>query len=78
MQQLNRVDEEEEFGGPMLINKLEELGIAAGDIKKLVEAGFQTVEAISFTPKKNLLLIKGITEAKLDKIMDAGIYFYDF
>lgn len=38
-------------------------------MKKLVEAGFHTVEAIAFTPKKTILTIKGISEAKADKIL---------
>jgi DNA repair protein RAD51 len=32
-----------------------------------------TVEAVTFAPKKNLILIKGMTEAKLDKIIDAAV-----
>ena len=38
-------------------------------MKKLEEAGFYTVEAVAFVPKKHLLAIKGISEAKADKIM---------
>lgn len=41
--------------GPMLISKLEEHGINNADVKKLIDAGFQTVESISYTAKKNLL-----------------------
>ncbi|EGR29337.1 hypothetical protein IMG5_158050 [Ichthyophthirius multifiliis] len=63
-------DEAEQEQGPMLIQKLEEHGINNGDIKKLIEAGFQTVQSVSFTIKKNLLQIKGMTEAKIDKILD--------
>ena len=66
------VEEEEEFTGPTLINKLEEFGISAADVKKLMEAGFQTVESITFTAKKNLITIKGLTETKIDKIMEVG------
>ena len=33
------------------------------------EAGFHTVESVAYTPKKTLLLIKGISEAKADKIL---------
>lgn len=33
------------------------------------EAGYFTVEAVAFAPKKSLLAIKGISEAKADKIM---------
>lgn len=44
-------------------------GITAGDIKKLEEAGYHTVESVAYTPKKNLITIKGISEAKADKIL---------
>lgn len=73
MQQANRVDEDEELEsiGPTLIQKLEEVGINNADIKKLIDAGYQTVEAVAFTAKKNLLTIKGLSEPKLDKILEA-------
>ncbi|KAJ3120989.1 recombinase rad51 [Nowakowskiella sp. JEL0407] len=61
--------EEEDIGGPMLIGKLEEFGIPVSDIKKLIENGYHTVESVSYTPKKNLLAVKGISEAKADKIL---------
>ncbi|KAJ3410746.1 recombinase rad51 [Chytridiales sp. JEL 0842] len=61
--------QEEEEDGPIRVQKLEEFGISASDVKKLVEAGFHTVEAIAYTPKKNLLAIKGISEQKADKIL---------
>ncbi len=61
----------EELDGPTPIAKLEESGIAAGDIKKLVEAGYHTVEAVAFMTKKHLVLVKGLSEAKIDKIVDA-------
>lgn len=44
-------------------------GILASDIKKLEEAGYHTVEAIAFAPKKQLITIKGISEQKADKIL---------
>lgn len=55
--------------GPLAVQKLEECGISAVDVKKLTEAGLHTVESVAFTPKKNLLTIKGISEAKADKIL---------
>lgn len=61
--------EQEGIDGPILIQQLEESGIAAIDVKKLIEAGFHTVESIAFTPRKALLAIKGISEAKADKIL---------
>lgn len=63
--------EELEIDGPTPIKALEEKGINNGDIKKLEEAGFHTVEAVAFTPKKHLVIVKGLSEAKVDKIIDA-------
>ena len=60
------------FEGPALIKRLEEFGINSGDIKKLEDAGFHTVEAVAFTPKKNLITVKGLSEGKVDKILDAA------
>ena len=48
------------------------LGINSNDIKKLKEAGFNTVESIIYTSKKNLINIKGLTDAKLDKIIECA------
>lgn len=42
----------EDLNGPTPAQKLEEHGIAAGDIKKLVDAGYHTVESVAFTPRK--------------------------
>ncbi|KAL5464085.1 hypothetical protein EMCRGX_G033045 [Ephydatia muelleri] len=53
---------------PRVSSKLESFGISAADVKKLSEAGYYTVEAIAYTPKKALIAIKGISEAKADKI----------
>ncbi len=38
-------------------------------MKKLTEAGFYTVESLAYTPRKALISIKGISEAKADKIL---------
>jgi DNA repair protein RAD51 len=61
-------DDGEELGAAQLIGKLEGNGITAGDIKKLQDAGLHTIEAVAFTPKKHLLTIKGISEAKAEKL----------
>jgi DNA repair protein RAD51 len=61
----------EELDGPTPIMGLQEHGIAASDIKKLEEAGFHTIEAVAFTPKKVLINVKGLSEAKVDKILEA-------
>ncbi|KAM7394939.1 hypothetical protein PAMA_006602 [Pampus argenteus] len=62
------VEEEENFG-PQPLCRLEQCGISASDIKKLEDAGFHTIEAVAYAPKKELLNIKGISEAKADKIL---------
>lgn len=59
---------EEEHFGPQLIARLEGQGISASDIKKLTDAGYHTVESIAYAPKKALISIKGISEAKADKV----------
>ncbi|XP_058055521.1 DNA repair protein RAD51 homolog 1 [Anopheles bellator] len=68
LQSVSTVEDEEDFG-PKLVEKLEGNGITSGDVKKLAEAGFHTIEAVAFAPKKQLLAIKGISEAKADKIL---------
>ncbi|CAL8127283.1 unnamed protein product [Orchesella dallaii] len=68
-QQVSATTEEEDDLGPQLLSKLEGNGITAGDIKKLQEQGFHTVESVAFAPKKQLLTIKGISEVKADKII---------
>uniref|UniRef100_A0AAZ3SKW1 DNA repair protein RAD51 homolog n=1 Tax=Oncorhynchus tshawytscha TaxID=74940 RepID=A0AAZ3SKW1_ONCTS len=45
----------------------QQCGISASDLKKLEDAGFHTIEAVAYAPKKELLNIKGISEAKADK-----------
>merc|ERR1711990_1147526 len=44
-------------------------GISAGDIKKLQEAGIVTVELLVSTPRKDLLKIKNLGEAKVEKLI---------
>ena len=73
MQQQAAVDaiteEEDESGGPLPLNKLEQNGISASDIRKLQENGYHSVEAVAYAPKKELVAVKGISEAKADKII---------
>jgi DNA repair protein RAD51 len=38
----------------------------------LLEAGYYTVESIAYTPRKQLLTIKGVSEVKADKIIAEG------
>ncbi|RZF33890.1 hypothetical protein LSTR_LSTR009914 [Laodelphax striatellus] len=66
-------EEELDENGPQLIKKLEGQGITVSDLKKLIEAGYHTVEAVAFAPKKDLITIKGISEAKADKILTEAV-----
>lgn len=66
-------EEEQEQVGPMLVEQLEGAGIASSDIKKLKEAGFHTVEGVSYSTKKTLIEIKGISEAKAEKLLGAAM-----
>merc|ERR1711971_1169461 len=65
-------DDEEADKSYVEIEELEQQKISAGDIKKLKEANFYTVESVAYTPRKTLLEIKGISEAKVDKIQGAA------
>jgi hypothetical protein len=51
------------------------MGINLGDIQKLSDAGFKTVEAVMYCTKKSLVGVKGIGENKVDKIIEAGKFF---
>ena len=66
-----RGDEEEDYegeAGPMLVTKLESCGINASDVKKLQDGGFHTVESVAYATMKKLTVIKGISDAKAQKI----------
>lgn len=56
------------------LHSLKASGIAATDIKKLKDAGLCTVESVAYSPRKELLQIKGISDAKVDKIIEAGMF----
>ncbi|GBF99352.1 DNA repair protein RAD51 [Raphidocelis subcapitata] len=56
-------------GGPMPLEALQAHGVAAADIKKLREGGVYTIEALAHAPKKELAQIKGLSEAKVEKLL---------
>jgi len=68
VQQIEQEEQSDEESGPMAIVKLEQCGISSSDIKKLQENGYHSVESVAFAPKKALVSVKGISEAKADKI----------
>lgn len=65
-------DDQQVQCGPIAISSLESVGISAADIKKLQENGFNTVESIAFSTRKQIIAVKGITEVKAEKIITAA------
>jgi meiotic recombination protein DMC1 len=65
------VDEEESLSATP-IDKLQDHGINAGDINKLKAAGICTVKGMLMVTRKELLNIKGISDQKLDKMIEAA------
>ena len=53
------------------LEMLQDNGINNGDIKKLIDAGYNSLESVAYTPKKNLTVIKGLSELKVNKIIKA-------
>ncbi|KDQ19880.1 hypothetical protein BOTBODRAFT_169925 [Botryobasidium botryosum FD-172 SS1] len=63
-------DEEEEPFFDM-VEELQAHGINAQDIAKLKSASLNTVSSVKMTSRRNLLKIKGLSDAKVDKIKEA-------
>jgi DNA repair protein RAD51 len=55
--------------GPIPLSALEGSGITAGDLKKLADAGFTTVESVAFSTKRQIAEVKGISELKAEKVI---------
>ncbi|KAL9273455.1 Meiotic recombination protein DMC1-like protein [Drosera capensis] len=68
-------DEEDLFEA---IDKLTAHGINAGDVKKLQDAGIYTCNGLMMHTKKSLTGIKGLSEAKVDKICEAAEKLVNF
>lgn len=54
------------------MDELTELGIAVADIKKMKDAGYHTVESIWQTPTRELIQVRGMSEAKVAKMKEAA------
>jgi meiotic recombination protein DMC1 len=54
------------------IDLLQNHGINASDINKLKSAGLCTCLGVIMTTRKEMLNIKGISDAKVDKIFEAA------
>ncbi|EOB11895.1 DNA repair protein RAD51 A [Nosema bombycis CQ1] len=62
--------EEEEFKSETTsLEVLKNQGIGPADINKLIEAGYNSVEALAYAPKKQLLTIKGFSDVKVDRLI---------
>lgn len=66
---LQKSEEAEEEVGPTPLTKLEGSALSAADRKKLMEAGFNTVESVAYATMKSLCAVKGISEAKATKLL---------
>ena len=64
-------DEDLEFFQQVDLEGLQAHGINVADIKKLKAAGICTVKGVQMITKKKLCAIKGLSEAKVDKIKEA-------
>lgn len=54
------------------VQELQSQGILASDVKKLTDGGIATAGAVLQTSVRRLLQIKGLSEAKVDKIREAA------
>jgi DNA repair protein RAD51 len=57
---------------PSVLATPQQHGVAAADIKKLKEGGVHTIEHLAHAPKKQLSEIKGLSEAKVEKMQAVG------
>lgn len=51
------------------IEELKTVGVSASDVAKLVESGYNTVQSLACAPRKELLEVKGFSDAKVDKLI---------
>lgn len=54
------------------VEKLQEAGLNAADLKKLKESGFHTVTSVLYSMKKDLVAVKGLSDQKVEKIQEAA------
>ncbi|KAJ3208060.1 Meiotic recombination protein dmc1 [Clydaea vesicula] len=66
------LDEEELEIDFVELDKLQDLGINAADITKLKTSGITSVKAVIMTHSRSLMKIKGLSEAKIEKIKEAA------
>lgn len=54
------------------VDELQNHGINVSDITKLKSAGIFSIQSVLSTTKRNLVKIKGLSEAKVDKIKESA------
>ena len=68
----SEVQQHEEVVRYRVIGDLQGGGINVSDITKLECAGYFTIGSVLQAPKRDLVNVKGLSEAKVDKILDVG------
>ena len=68
----SRSHAEQEDAGAIPIEEIQKHGINATDMNKLKAAGLFTVQSLAYATSKQLLDIKGISEAKMKKMKNAA------
>ncbi len=71
------VSGQEDDGSILSIDELQNHGIGAADIQKLRSAGICTIKGVNMTSKRSLLKVKGLSEAKVDKIKESAARIQD-
>jgi meiotic recombination protein DMC1 len=70
--QKEKIIEESEDLTSITIEKLQDHGVNAADVNKLKAAGICTVKGLLMVTRKELLSIKGISDQKLDKMIEGA------
>lgn len=69
--ELTTAEEGATASGVLSIDSLQSFGVSATDLKKAKEAGFNTVRSLVMHSKSHLLDVRGFSDAKVDKLLDA-------
>lgn len=67
----------EDDGSIQSVEELQNHGIGAADIQKLRLAGICTIKGVNMSSKRCLLKVKGLSEAKVDKIKECAAKVQD-
>lgn len=67
----------EDDGSILSVDELQNHGIGAADIQKLKIAGICTIKGVNMTSKRTLSKVKGLSEAKVDKIKETACKIQD-